>query len=292
MIKSMTGFGRMECVDDSRRICIEMKSVNHRYLDANIRLPKSLCSFEARLRGILKEYAERGKVDIFIIYEELAEKRMRVRYNCGIAEEYMAALSAMKEQFALEDDIRVSVLARFPEVLTMEENPEEEETVWPLLEKTFRSVCAEFTASRITEGEKLKEDLLEKLDSISAWVEEIEKHSPQIIQAYREKLEEKVREMLDNVQIDEARIVSEVTLFADKICVDEEIVRLKSHIQGMQEVLKEGGAVGRKLDFITQEMNREANTILSKAGDLALTNYGIELKTDIEKVREQVQNIE
>jgi len=217
---------------------------------------------------------------------------MTVKYNSEIAEEYMKVFTAMQQQFSIDNDIRVSGLARFPEVLTMEEKETEEEELWPLMEEAFRGACEKFTETRIAEGEKLKEDLIKKLDTMLTWVCEIEERSPQIIQEYRSKIEERVKELLENTQIDEGRIAAEVTLFADKICVDEEIVRLRSHMQAMKDTLNKGGAIGRKLDFIAQEMNREANTILSKSNDISITNHGIELKTEIEKVREQIQNIE
>ncbi|NLG02998.1 MAG: YicC family protein [Clostridia bacterium] len=292
MIKSMTGFGRYEMADEKRKITVEMKAVNHRYLDMNLKMPKKFSFFESAIRGTLKKYIQRGKVDIYITYEDFTENNVSIRYNKDIAEEYMKYLNEMAEQFSLEKDIRVSTLSRYPEVLSMEEQVMDEEEIWKNLEHAVSKAAEAFVETRIKEGENLKEDLLKKLDGMLEMVTYIEERSPEIIEAYKTKLEDKVKELLGDAQIDENRILSEVTIFADKICVDEETVRLKSHITSTKTTLEEGGSIGRKLDFIAQEMNREANTILSKSNDLDTSNKAIDLKTEIEKVREQIQNIE
>ena len=292
MIKSMTGFGRCEYADEARRFTVEMKAVNHRYLDVNIKMPKKLNFFESSIRSLLKEYMERGKVDIFISYEDFTENNFALKYNEDIAAQYLTHLNSMAEKFGLENDIRVSTLSRYPEVFTMEEQGIDEEALWAGLEKALRGAAEQFVESRIKEGEHLKKDLCEKLNGMLSYVDFIEERSPVIMRDYRERLEAKVTELLGDKQLDDARIATEVTIFADKICVDEETVRLRSHIKSTLEALEAGGSVGRKLDFIAQEMNREANTILSKANDLEISDTGISLKTDIEKVREQIQNIE
>ena len=292
MIKSMTGFGRCEICENERKFAVEIKSVNHRYLDVNIKMPKKLSFFESSIRTVLKEYVQRGKVDVFITYEDNTEENLSLKYNEDIAASYLKYLRLMAEKFDLEDDIRVSTLSRYPEVFTMEEQGVDEKELWQLLEKALREACQHFVESRIAEGERLKEDLTDKLSSMKSCVDFIEKRSPVILQEYRMRIESKVKELLENSTIDEARIAAEVTIFADKICVDEETVRLRSHIESTRAALLEGGSVGRKLDFIAQEMNREANTILSKTNDLEISNRAIELKTEIEKVREQIQNIE
>lgn len=292
MIKSMTGFGRCEIAKGERKISVEMKSVNHRYLDVNIKMPKKLNFFEAAIRSELKNYIQRGKVDIFISYEDLTESNMCVKYNKELAAEYMKYLTQMAEEFALDNDIRVSTLSRYPEVFSMEEQTVDEEELWQLLGEAIRGAAEGFVETRIKEGENLKNDLIEKLDGMLTHVDYITERSPQIIAEYRRKLEEKVKDLIADVQVDEARLLTEVTIFADKVCVDEELVRLRSHIETTREGLIQGGSIGRKLDFIAQEMNREANTILSKANDLEISNHAIELKTEIEKVREQIQNIE
>lgn len=292
MIKSMTGFGRCEVAENSRKFTVEIKSVNHRYLDVNIKMPKALNFFESAIRGELKNYISRGKVDVFVSYEDFSEKTSSVRYNREVALEYLKYMKQMSQELGLEGDIQVSVLARFPEVFTMEEAGVDEEELWKELRRAVKGAAEMFVDTRIVEGGHLKEDLLEKLKNMTGLVEFISGRSPQIMSEYRRKLEERVRELLAETTVDEGRLLTEVTIFADKVCVDEEVVRLRSHIETTENTLREGGAIGRKLDFIAQEMNREANTILSKANDLDISNCAIELKTEIEKVREQIQNIE
>ena len=292
MIKSMTGFGRCELSNEKRKITVELKSVNHRYLDVNIRMPKKLNFFESAIRTLLKEYMQRGKVDMFISYEDYSEQTLAVKYNATIAKEYLTYLQQMADEFNLENDIRVSSLSRYPEVLTMEEQSADEDELWSDLSQAIREACTQFVATRTTEGEHLKQDLVEKLHHMRDNVDKVEQRAPQIIAEYRSKLMEKVNELLGDTQIDEARLSTEIVLFADKICTDEETVRLKSHITSMLNALERSEGIGRKLDFIAQEMNREANTILSKSNDLETSDIAIELKTEIEKVREQIQNVE
>lgn len=288
----MTGFGRCEIQKEARKFTVELKSVNHRYLDVNIRMPKKLNFFETSIRTLLKSYANRGKVDIFITYEDLSQTQMSVKYNSAIAAEYLKYLKQMEEEFGLENDIRVSTLSRYPEVFTMEEQSEDEEELWNGLKEALEGAFTQFVETRTAEGANLKKDILAKLDVLTEQISFIEERSPQIVAEYRAKLEDKMKELLADTQIEESRIAAEVILFADKICTDEEVVRLKSHIQHMRNTLDEKEGIGRKLDFIAQEMNREANTILSKANDLEVSDRAIGLKTEIEKIREQIQNIE
>ena len=292
MLKSMTGFGRCEITEGQRKFTVELKGVNHRYLDVNIRMPKNFSFFESSIRNLLKQYVQRGKVDIYITYEDTSENQVSLKYNAQLAETYLAYGRQMQEMFGLENDIRVSTLSRYPEVLTMEEQAADEEELWAGLEKALKGAFTQFVETRTAEGENLKNDILTKLDEMLELVDYIETRSPEIVAEYRTKLENKVRELLCDTQMDESRIAAEVVIFADKICTDEETVRLKSHIGHMKSTLDEKEGVGRKLDFIAQEMNREANTILSKANDLEVSNHAIDLKTGIEKVREQIQNIE
>ena len=292
MIKSMTGFGRCEIQRDSRKFTVELKSVNHRYLDVNIRMPKKLNFFETAIRTLLKSYANRGKVDIFITYEDLSQAQVAVKYNASLAAEYLKYLRQMEEEFGLKNDVNVSTLSRYPEVFTMEEQSEDEEELWNGLKEALTGAFGQFVQTRQTEGENLKRDILAKLDILSSRLACIEERSPRIVAEYRARLEEKMNELLADTQIEESRIAAEVILFADKICTDEEVVRLKSHIAHMKSTLDEEDEIGRKLDFIAQEMNREANTILSKANDIEVSDYAISLKTEIEKIREQIQNIE
>ncbi len=293
MVESMTGFGRCEIVDGDRRFTVEMKGVNHRYLDVNVHLPKKLNFFETEIRNILKRRIQRGKIDLVIGYEDQSEAENSLQYNEGLAKEYLTYLRQMAETFSLEDDIRVSTLSRYPEVLTMEDQPVNEEELWNGLKKALDGALDQFIENRTKEGENLRKDLLDKLDGLLDIVSQIEERAPQILAEYRANLENKVKELLEDTEIDDGRIASEVVMYADKICTDEELVRLRSHIEHMKETLNsDEDGIGRQLDFITQEMNREANTILSKANDLETSNLGIGLKTEIEKVREQIQNIE
>ncbi len=292
MIKSMTGFGRAEYIDEKRKITVEIKAVNHRYLDCSIKMPKKLGFFEASIRTLLKDYIQRGKVDIYITYEDYTEENFNLKYNRDMAKAYYSYLKEMAEEFGIENDVRVSTLSRYPEVFSLEEANVDEDEIWSDLEKVVRDAASAFVDARIKEGDNLRRDLTDKLDKMLSYVDEIEKRAPEIIDAYRKDLSAKVADLLADSAIDESRILGEVTLYADKICVDEEIVRLRSHIGTTKDILSEGGSVGRKLDFIAQEMNREANTILSKANDLITSDIAINLKTDIEKVREQIQNIE
>lgn len=292
MIKSMTGFGRCEVAENNRKFTVEMKAVNHRYLDVNIKMPKKLNFFESAIRNELRNYMARGKVDLFITYEDMSGNTSNLHYNRDLAAEYLKYLCEMQHDFGLENDIRVSALSKCPDVFTMEENNCDEEELWKELKKALDGAAELFVQSRITEGENLKNDLIEKLDGMLKLVDFIAERSPQFLAEYRRKLQDKVKEMLGDNTVDEGRLLTEVTIFADKVCVDEEMVRLRSHIETTKKTLLSGGSIGRKLDFIAQEMNREANTILSKSNDLEISNCGIELKTEIEKVREQIQNIE
>ena len=292
MIKSMTGFGRAENLQGNRKFTVEMKAVNHRYFDVTIKMPKKLSFFESAIRTLLKNYVQRGKLDVFITYEDFTEENVSLKYNEAVAAQYLKYYRQMAETFGLRDDISVSSLGRCPEVFTMEEQTVDEKEIWAVLEAALRQACEQFVESRVTEGERLKEDLFDKLDGMVKDVDAIEARYPQIMSEYREKLTIKVEELLGDAQMEEGRIAAEVILFADKICTDEETVRLRSHIESMREELLNGGSVGRKMDFLAQEMNREANTILSKANDLDTSNRAINLKTEIEKVREQIQNIE
>ena len=292
MIRSMTGFGHGEILKDNRRFTVEMKSVNHRYFDVNIRMPKSLGFFEAQIRETLKKYIHRGKVDLFISYEDYSETNVSLRYNASVAEQYVGFYRQIARDFGLDDDIRASTIGRCPEVFTLEEATEDTDQLWSILESALLEACEQFVTTREREGAALREDLIGKLTSMRANVQRVEERYPMVIEAYSKRLKEKLAEILSDQQIDESRVAAELVIFSDKLCTDEETVRLKSHIDSMLKELEHGTNIGRKLDFIAQEMNREANTILSKANDLETSNIAIELKTEIEKVREQIQNIE
>ncbi|MDO5134687.1 MAG: YicC/YloC family endoribonuclease [Eubacteriales bacterium] len=292
MIKSMTGFGRAEAIDRERKITVELKSVNHRYLDLNVKVPRKLSFLEGEIRNLLKDKIRRGKVDVFISYEDYTLSGSALKYNRELAREYLEYFKSMAEEFGIVNDVGVSGLSRYPEVFTMEEQSLDEEELWSRLKPVLQEACGQFMEAREREGSCLKADLLEKLEGLDEKVTQVEERSPLVVDSYREKLEAKIREVLEDSQLDESRVAAEVVIYSDKICNDEETVRLHSHIAGMREILEEEEGVGRKLDFMAQEMNREANTILSKSGDLTISNIAIDLKTEIEKIREQIQNLE
>ena len=292
MLKSMTGFGRFEASLDDRKVSVEIKSVNHRYLELGIKLPKKFNFLESTIRNELKKYVERGKVDVFISYENLGTGNECVRYNPLLAREYFDCYTRISEELGIENDVKTSHIMRSPDVVTIENEEDDEEIIENLVLQAIDGAAEKLVETRQAEGERLKEDLLRKLDGMIANMEFIVEKSPVIVSEYKAKITDKVHELLEDAQIDEARIAQEVTIFADKVCVDEELVRLDSHIKAMKEALEKGGTIGRRLDFIAQEMNREANTTLSKTTDAEISDRAIELKTDIEKVREQIQNIE
>lgn len=292
MLKSMTGFGRWEELTSERKLIVELKAVNHRYLDLSIKMPKKLSFFDAAIRNLLRKEISRGKVDVFITYEDYTENNTCVKYNEDIAKEYMKYLEQMSQTFSIENDVKVSALSRYPDVFTLEEQTVDEEELWKLVEKSVKAASTRLVESRVVEGDSLRCDIDKKLESILDVVNFIEERSPQIVADYRKKITSKVSELLGDTKLDEGILATEVIIYADKTCVDEEIVRLKSHVQSMKTTLNSGVEVGRKLDFIAQEMNREANTILSKVNDIEISNRAIDLKTDIEKIREQIQNIE
>jgi uncharacterized protein (TIGR00255 family) len=258
----------------------------------NIRLPRQLNAFEANIRSVLKEYIQRGKVDVFINCEDYSQGHLHLNYNQTLAEEYMRILQQIQQNFPVTEDITVSRLASMPEVITMEKVEADEDELQMLIEQAVREAADKFVQSRCVEGEQLKRDLCQKLENMLEWVEEIKQRMPKVLDEYQSKLTAKVKEMLEDRTLEESRILTEVALFADKVCVDEEIVRLQTHIKSMEASLQKGGSIGRNLDFVAQEMNREANTILSKSNDLKTSDVAIWLKTEIEKVREQIQNIE
>lgn len=292
MIKSMTGFGRCELAEEGRKVTVEMKAVNHRYSEFSVKLPKRLNVCDVMVRNILKQYISRGKVDVFVSYEDETEGKGCVKYNAELAKEYYDILMRMAEEFPIENDIRISGLSRYPEVLTIESEQQDEEALYSLLERAVKGACEQFVETRIAEGERLREDLTAKCEKVSELVAAVEERSPQIMAEYRKKLTDKVAEVLGDTKIDERVLATEITIYADKICTDEETVRLRSHVANMLDTFKQGENIGRKLDFVAQEMNREANTILSKANDITVSNIAIDLKTEIEKIREQIQNIE
>ena len=292
MIRSMTGFGHGECSRDNKKIIIEIKAVNHRYLDLNIKSPRGFAQFEGIIRRQLTDRLDRGKLDVYVGFEEDADNQYEVIYNEHIAKMYYDSIKEIASDFDIDGAISAASLSRYNEVLELKEVEESKEELESILTKALNEAIDEFVTNRTNEGARLKEDLIAKLDDLSKDVDFVEEKSPEIIEEYKSRLREKIEDLLDNTSVDESRLAMEVTLFADKICVDEEIVRLKSHIREMKDALNGDEAVGRKLDFLSQELNREANTILSKSSNVEIANTGIEMKTLIEKIREQIQNIE
>ena len=291
-LKSMTGFGRAEVSNDQYRLSVEVKSVNSRFLDLSIKMPKKFNALEANIRNTVKEYISRGKVDLFITYESFSEKGKALRLDLPLAKEYLESMRTLVNALGVEDNVKVTNLASLPDVLVLSEESEDDDALWESLKPSLTGALERFSETRVMEGENLQKDLLGKLDEMEAIVNRIDERSPEITATYEARLRAKVSELLEGVGIDEARIVQEVTIYSDKICTDEERVRLHSHIKNMRTKLQNGGLVGRELDFVAQEMNREANTTLSKANDLIVSEDAIGLKTLIEKIREQIQNLE
>lgn len=292
MIYSMTGFGRFEQMKNDKKIIVELKSVNNKYMDLNIKMPRKFNLFEIQIRNLLKAYAHRGKIDLYITYEDLCTGNTGLKYNAALAKEYYAYHKQIREDLGIHDEIHASTIAKAQDVLVLEESAINEEEIWGLLESALKAAFANFAETRAKEGEALKADVLGKLTEMDAHMDFIEERMPLILTEYRAKLEERTKELLQNSLIDESRIAAEVTMYADKTAIDEELVRLRTHIAHMRDILCTEGEKGRNMDFVAQEMNRESNTILSKSNNIEITNRGIELKTCIEKIREQVQNIE
>ena len=291
-LKSMTGFGRAEVSNDQYRLSVEVKSVNSRFLDLSIKMPKKFNALEANIRNTVKEYISRGKVDLFITYESFSEKGKALRLDLQLAKEYLESMRTLVNALGVEDNVKVTNLASLPDVLVLSEESEDDDALWESLKPSLTGALERFSETRVMEGENLQKDLLGKLAEMEAIVNRIDERSPEITATYEARLRAKVSELLEGTGIDEARIVQEVTIYSDKICTDEERVRLHSHIKNMRTKLQNGGLVGRELDFVAQEMNREANTTLSKANDLIVSEDAIGLKTLIEKIREQIQNLE
>ena len=292
MIKSMTGFGRAEEITDNYKLSIEIKSVNHRYLDLNIKMPRRFFPFEADIRNIVKEYVSRGKVDLFINYLDFKDKAGGVYLNKNIVEKYLDIGLELCKEYKIVDDLKVSHLLQLPDVISIDEPELDEDEIKSRLFTVLKKACKVFLSTREAEGEKLFTDMSSKMKVLADTTESIDKRYPEVLEEYKAKLTLKVNELLSGASIEENRIATEVTLFADKIGIDEEVVRLFSHIKAMNDEMKLDTGIGRKLDFLAQEMNREANTILSKSTDLNIADYAIILKTEIEKIREQIQNIE
>lgn len=291
MLRSMTGFGHCEYTENDITFTVEIKTVNHRYTDIFLRMPKQISSFEDRVRSIITSRIQRGKIDVYITYDNQSSQSLQVLLDEKLARAYCDALKRIAENLGLRDDISVSSLVRFPDIIRVEKQ-DNDEYIGSVLEKAIDKAIDALLEMRSKEGEKLKDSLMANLSVIEDYTQKIKQKAPFVVIEYKEKLESRLSELIDIQRVDPARIAAEVAIFADKCSIDEELVRLSSHISQMRDMLNEGSPVGKKADFLIQEMNREVNTIGSKASDLEITKNVVELKSEIEKLREQIQNIE
>ncbi len=292
MVRSMTGFGRYTAIVDGRNIVVEMKSVNHRYFEFSSRVSRGYGFLDEKLKTYLQSKIARGKVDVYVSVETLDDGEVQVLVNHDLAEGYVKALKELAERYDIQDDISVSTLSRYSDIFSVHKAPEDEGKVWNAVKAVLDQAFSSFMAMREAEGRKLEEDVLSRAEAILTIVEKIEERSPQTLKEYREKLLARLQEVLGDVNIDEQRILTEAAIFADKVAIAEETVRLRSHFEQLKTMLSSSEAVGRKLDFLVQEMNREANTIGSKASDSQIAHMVVDIKAEIEKIREQIQNIE
>ncbi len=292
MIKSMTGYGRAVETVNGREFTVELRSVNNRYLDCSVKLPRMLSFAEEAVKQAVKATVSRGKVEVYISAKSDNSDDTTIRLNKAVLEGYLAAMRQMTEEFGVRDDISVSTVSRLPEVFSVEKPEVDEEQLLSDLMAVVRKALEGYDAMRTTEGKALDTDLRTRGNTILALVAQVEQGNGQTVMDYRARLEAKLREVLEATNIDESRILTEAAIFADKVAVDEETVRLRSHLKQMEAMLDGGGAVGRKLDFLLQEMNREANTIGSKCTDVRLARIVVDIKAELEKIREQTQNIE
>lgn len=292
MVRSMTGYGRCETSESGRDITVEIKSVNHRYFEINTRVTRGYGFIEDRLKKYLQSKVSRGKLDVFITVGTSEEEVAEVSVNHSLASGYIKALREIGTKYGLPDDITISSVARYPEIFSVHKEAEDEEKVWNEILPAVDSALKDFLSMREAEGERMKADVLSRAETILSIVGEIEERSPQTVLEYKAKLTERINELLASSTVDEQRIATEAAIFADKVAVDEETVRLRSHFVQMNDIMTAGGPIGRKLDFIVQEMNREANTIGSKVTDSQLAHKVVDIKAELEKIREQIQNIE
>lgn len=292
MIKSMTGYGRSQKNIDGRDISVEIKTVNHRYFEFSSRVPRSAAYLEEKLKSLVHGEIARGKTDVFVSIVTVDDISSNVTVNEALAASYLSAVRRLSDSLGIRDDVTVSKLTRFSDIFVVSREPEDEDAVWNAVKQVAQEALKSITQMRIAEGEKLKDDIINRLDILESFTAQVEKKSPQVTAEYRNRLLTKIKEVLENKQIEEDRILTEVAIFAEKTAVDEETVRLRSHIAQLRDILDKNEPMGRKLDFLVQELNRETNTIGSKAQDLEIARIVVEMKSEIEKIREQVQNLE
>ena len=292
MVRSMTGYGRVQQTVDGLNILFEIKSVNHRFYDFSARIPRMYGFIEDKLKKYLQNFITRGKVDVFMTIDPVDGDDAQVRLNYGLADSYVEALKEIQKRYGLADDISVSAVARYSDIFSVIKPPDDEDRIWNAVKIVADQAIAGFVVMRETEGEHLKQDLLTRAKYIKTLVDKVENRSPETVEEYRSKLTDHMKEILADASIDESRILQEAAIYADKINVTEETVRLKSHLSQFGVILDGNEPVGRRLDFLLQEMNREANTIGSKASDIEIARVVVEIKAELEKIREQVQNLE
>jgi uncharacterized protein (TIGR00255 family) len=292
MLKSMTGFGRGEYQEEGKEFLVEIKTVNHRYSDVFVKIPRHISFLEDRVREMVSKSISRGKVDVYVSFEDYSDDSKNVVFDEPLAKTYIKALETLRDEYGLQDDITVSLVAKFPDILRVEKNEEDGEKLWLLLKVAVEKAVESLISMRTIEGQGLKNNLLERANYIEGVLKEITERAPNVVKEYKTKLENRLKELLEQQTVDETRLATEVAIFADRASIDEEIVRLGSHIGQLREALNMEQPVGRKLDFLIQEMNRETNTIGSKANDLIITRHVVDIKSELEKVREQIQNIE
>lgn len=292
MLRSMTGFGRGEDTIGGRHIVFEIKSVNHKYFEFNSRIPQGYLFLEDKLKAYIQGKISRGKVDVFLQIETLEETDVQVLVNHSLASAYVTALQELKERYQLPDEPSLALLSKYSDIFSVHKAPEDEDAVWEAVRQVADQAIASFLKMREAEGARLKADILEKAGEIVALVDQVERHTAETVEHYRERLKAKIEELLQDNRFDEQRVLTEVAIFADKVAVDEETVRLRSHFQQLQRLVDSDGPVGRKIDFLVQEMNREANTIGSKSVNSQIAYLVVDIKALIEKIREQVQNVE
>lgn len=292
MLKSMTGFGRGEYKDNSHHITVEMRAVNHRYTEVVIRMPRALGSLEERARRLILEEVSRGRLDVTITIDEYSDKKRTVRVDKELAIAYYNALKEMKELLQTPENLSLSLIARYPEVMKVEEVAEDIEIFWPKIEAAVQAALSSLTSMRQREGMAIRQDMLQRLGLLTGYIGEIDARAPEVMHDYREKLVGRIRDSLLNTEVDENRLLLEIALFADRTNITEELVRFESHLEQFRDTVHKADAIGRKLDFIVQEMNREVNTIGSKANDFMIANKVVEIKSELEKIREQIQNLE
>lgn len=288
----MTGYGRYEIEEKERKVNVEISTVNHRYCDLSIRMPKALTHLEDEIRKCIKQFIARGKVEVSIYITSMSADDVEVVVNEPACTAYIEALRKIGAKLGLNDNIGMAEVMRLNDVITIQKKQADLEVIWPMIDQALRQALTQLVAMREKEGMILKKDLLEKADNMLRLVGELEHLSVEVVNTYKLKLEERISRLLEEIPVDETRLAMEVALFADRAAIDEELTRLKSHVGQLKMILEEESSIGRKLDFLMQEMNREANTIASKAGDYTITSYAVELKSEIEKIREQIQNIE